>query len=524
MREKIAVVDYGSQTTQLVVREIKRTGVYAFPISPKDATMKRFEIEGVNAVVLAGGPNSVYDGKGPELDPLLWQSNLPVLGICFGHQLMAHALGGVVEKGARGEYARNTVSVVNGTPLFYNLPKELPVWMNHFDVVKEIPEGFVATGLSESGYIASMSHTTKPWHSVQFHPELDQTVHGRPILENFTREVAKLTDKWKIEDEISRTYDYIDEVVRGRDVVNYLSGGVDSTVATLCLIRAKAAGKRVGNVYMAHVDNGLMRQGESKRVITSLHAVPEFGVVDLIEDGKYFLAALRNVRSPERKRNIIGDEFINTMIRYEQKKGLTDTVLCQGTIHPDLVESGHGAARKSANIKTHHNVGSKYVKELRAAGRVVEPNRELFKDDVREVGKLLGLPDELVHRQPFPGPGLAIRIVDGAVTEKRLDVLRRVDNIFLEEVANAGLPKLPWQYFMALLNCRATGQQGDERRYGYVAAVRAVTSRDAMSAGRFRLPQELEERLADRIPAEVREVTRVVVDVTSKPPGTIEFE
>jgi GMP synthase (glutamine-hydrolysing) len=511
----VLVVDFGAQYAQLIARRVREANVYS-EVVPHSATVDEIKAKDPRAIVLSGGPASVYADGAPQLDPALFDLGVPVFGICYGFQAMAQALGGTVAHTGTSEYGRTELKVTGGQ-LHSDLPESQPVWMSHGDAVTEAPEGFEVVAVSAGAPVAAFENRARQLAGVQYHPEVMHTPHGQQVLSRFLHEFAGIDATWTA----SNIADALVEQVRaqigdGRAICG-LSGGVDSAVAAALVQRA--IDDRLTCVF---VDHGLLRAGERGQVQRDFVAATGAKLVTVEAEAR-FLEALSGVTNPEGKRKIIGREFIRAF-----EGAVRDTVgsadgevdfLVQGTLYPDVVESGGGAG--AANIKSHHNVGG-LPDDLKF--KLVEPLRLLFKDEVRAVGRELGLPEEIVGRQPFPGPGLGIRIV-GEVTAGRLDTLRRADAIAREELTSAGLDKQIWQCPVVLLaDVRSVGVQGDGRTYGHPIVLRPVSSEDAMTADWTRVPYEVLERISTRITNEVPEVNRVVLDVTSKPPGTIEWE
>ncbi|MDR5708696.1 MAG: glutamine-hydrolyzing GMP synthase [Armatimonadota bacterium] len=507
--EIVLVLDFGAQYTQLIARRIRELRVYSL-ILPYDAPLARIRDLRPKGIVLSGGPRSVYEPGAPQADPALLSLGIPVLGICYGMQWMAHVLGGRTGPSLHREYGRTRLVVEEPDVLFAGLERRLLCWMSHGDAVLELPPGFVSLARTDRGVCAAMAHPARRLFGVQFHPEVSHTPWGREVLRNFLFTVCGCTGSWTmtsfLEEAIVRVRE---QVGRGR-VLCALSGGVDSSAAAALVHRA--VGDQLSCIF---VDHGFLRKGEAEQVVRTFR--DHFRIPLLhVDASPRFLERLRGVSDPEEKRRRIGEEFVRVFEEHARRLEHID-FLVQGTLYPDVIESG---TRTAARIKTHHNVGG--LPE-RMSFRLVEPFRELFKDEVRELAKTLGLPDELIWRHPFPGPGLAIRVV-GEVTEERLRILREADAIVTEEIRRAGLARALWQAFCVLLPVRAVGVAGDARTYGYAVVVRAVTSEDGMTADWARLPPELLETLAARITREVPEITRVVYDITSKPPATIEWE
>jgi GMP synthase (glutamine-hydrolysing) len=511
--DKVAVVDYGSQYTQLIARRIREAHVYS-EIFPPTVPLER--LRGYQAIVLSGGPSSVYDAGAPLPPPALFEAGVPVLGICYGMQAMAAQLGGKVEPSEHREYGPAEVRLLAPDPLLEGVETDaagvVPVWMSHGDTVLEPPPGFARLARTPSSPVAAMADSARRLVAVQFHPEVAHTRQGSRILQNFLFRVARLTPGWSMASFVDDAVATIRRQVGDERVLCALSGGVDSSVVAVLVQRA--IGDRLTCVF---VDNGLLRKGEGESVRRTFREHFHMNLV-YADASRRFLERLAGVTDPEDKRKRIGAEFID-VFREEARKLGRVPFLAQGTLYPDVIESVSFRG-PSATIKTHHNVGG-LPKDLEFA--LVEPLRELFKDEVREVGALLGLPPEIVWRQPFPGPGLAVRIL-GEVTEERLAVVREADAIVQEEIEAAGLGRELWQAFAVLLPVRTVGVMGDFRTYAQVVALRAVVSQDAMTADWARLPYDVLARVSSRIINEVKGVNRVVYDVSSKPPSTIEWE
>jgi GMP synthase (glutamine-hydrolysing) len=507
----VLVVDLGGQYSQLIARRVREARVYSELVGHR---LSADEIARRNpaALVLSGGPASVYAEGAPEVDPRLFELGLPTLGICYGMQLMARDLGGAVARTGVSEFGKTELDAAE-SELFHDLPREQTVWMSHRDSVTAPPAGAIVTASSPSTPIAAFEDRGRRLYGVQFHPEVVHTPHGQEILKNFLYEVAGVPPTWTPAAVIEEQVERIRAAVGRERVLCALSGGVDSAVAALLV--HKAVGDQLTCVF---VDHGLLRENEAEQVVETFSG--HFGVpLRHVEAQARFLARLAGVSDPEEKRTIVGEEFIRVF--EEEAASLGDVrFLVQGTLYSDVIESGGSEDGVAAKIKSHHNVGG-LPADMRM--ELVEPLRLLFKDEVRRVGAELGLPERLVWRQPFPGPGLAIRIV-GEVTEERLQILRRADAILLEEVRRADLYRDLWQSFAVLPAIRSVGVQGDERTYAYPIVIRAVTSEDAMTADWARLPYELLETVSSRIINEIPGVNRVVYDVSSKPPATIEWE
>ncbi|TAM61476.1 MAG: glutamine-hydrolyzing GMP synthase [Chloroflexota bacterium] len=518
--DSVIVLDFGSQTAQLICRRIRELNVYS-ELLPHDTPWAEIERRRPRALILSGGPASVYDDDAPRADPAIWSGRIPVLGICYGLQLMAHELGGEVLPAAQREYGPANVTITDADGLFRGLAHDQPVWMSHGDRIARPPEGFAATAQTEATPYAGLADPARRLYGIQFHPEVVHTPAGRQILRNFVLEVAGARATWTpanfITSSVARIRDQVDGHARATHsdgkVICALSGGVDSAVAAALVQRA--VGDRLTCIY---VDHGLMRKRESELLRATFETNLRMRLVMVDARGR-FLDRLAGVTDPEEKRRAIGDEFIRVFEEEAAKLGRID-FLTQGTLYPDVIESTAPETKAAQKIKTHHNVGG-LPADLRF--RLIEPLRYLFKDEVRAVGTELGLPESMVRRQPFPGPGLAIRIL-GEVTAERLETLREADWIVIDEIKAAGLYQAVWQSFAILTPVRSVGVMGDGRTYANVVAVRAVTSEDGMTADWAKLPYDVLGRISSRIVNEVPGVNRVVYDISSKPPATIEWE
>jgi GMP synthase (glutamine-hydrolysing) len=508
--DTVVVLDFGSQYSQLIARRIRETGVYSV-LLPWDTAWEEIARLRPKGIILSGGPASVYDQGAPSLPAWVLGEDVPVLGICYGMHLIASALDGGVESAPRREYGPATIEVTQPSPLFRDLPASLDVWMSHGDHVTRLPTGYVEIASSTNAPIAGMSDGRR--FGIQFHPEVAHTRLGRDLLRNFLVDVCNCRTDWTAEQFIDSAIRQIQETVGEGRVLLGLSGGVDSSVAAALIHRA--IGDRLTPVF---VDNGLLRLGEADLVRDVFGRAFGMNLV-FVDASERFLTRLEGVVDPEEKRKIVGDEFIRTFESQAALLGPFD-FLAQGTLYPDVIESTTPDTKSAIKIKTHHNVGGLPADLMFA---LVEPLRYLFKDEVRDVGRALGLPSEIVDRQPFPGPGLAVRII-GDVTRDDLELLRQADAVVREEIDGLGSDAQVWQFFAVLLPVRTVGVMGDYRTYGRVCAVRAVTSEDAMTADWARLPYETLARISNRIVNEVHGITRVVYDISSKPPATIEWE
>jgi GMP synthase (glutamine-hydrolysing) len=510
MNEKVIILDFGSQYTQLIARKVRECGVYA-EIYPYNLNIEEIQRHHPKGIILSGGPASVFDTNAPHPDKKIFSMDIPILGICYGLQLITYHLGGKVGKANKREYGRAVFKIASADPIFEDIPAESIVWMSHGDKIDGIPPNFIILGKTENS-ISAIRSQNKKIYGLQFHPEVHHTIYGKKILENFLRKVCECKEQWNAASFIETQIKQIREKVGSDEVILALSGGVDSTVAAVLLERA------IGNqLHCIHIDTGLMRMNESKNIVELFKK--HFKIpITLVEAETLFLERFKGITDPEQKRKIIGNTFIE-LFEKEAQKFSSAKWLAQGTLYPDVIEST-SVRGPSATIKSHHNVGG--LPE-RMNLKVLEPFRELFKDEVRQVGKELGVPDWFIQRHPFPGPGLAIRII-GEVTKERLEILRQADEIFIQEIQNANLYNEIWQAFAVLLPVKSVGVMGDERTYENVCALRAVVSQDGMTADWFKFPYEVLEKASTRIINEVKGINRVVYDITSKPPGTIEWE
>jgi GMP synthase (glutamine-hydrolysing) len=513
MTETAFVLDFGAQYSQLIARRTRELGVYC-EIVPYDTPWTALAARRPAALILSGGPASTLGGGAPEMDPAILESGVPILGICYGMQLLAREIGAELVKLDHAEYGPATLVIADrDTPLFDGVPDESRVWMSHGDTVVKLPHGYRALASTARCHIAVMGDRAKKIYGTQFHPEVAHTQYGRVVLENFLGQIAGLRRDWKMESFLEQSVDEIRRHV-GRDkVICALSGGVDSAVAATLVSRA--IGEQLTCIF---VDHGLLRQGEAEQVVAAFREILHLNVV-AVEARERFLTKLRGIEDPERKRIVIGHEFID-VFEAEAAKIPGVKHLVQGTLYPDVIESKTPQSKAGHKIKSHHNVGG-LPEQMDLS--LIEPLRALFKDEVRALGRALGLPEAIVERQPFPGPGLAVRII-GDVTQERLDILRSADAIVRGEIDGATLDPHPWQYFAVLTPVKSVGVMGDGRTYANLVAIRAITSEDGMTADWARLPHELLERISSRIVNEVQGVNRVAYDITTKPPATVEWE
>lgn len=507
--ETVIVLDFGGQYNQLIARRVRECNVYC-EVMPYSKGIEAVKEKNPVGIIFTGGPNSVYEENSPTIGKEIFELGIPVLGICYGSQLMAHVLGGKVEKAPKREYGKTNVALKKSL-LFDEIGDNTVCWMSHTDYISSIPDGFEITAYTESCPVAAYENAEKKLYSVQFHPEVNHTIEGQKMLRNFLYKVCNCKGDWIMSDFAKRAIENLKEKIGDRKVLCALSGGVDSSVAAVML--NKAVGKQLTCIF---VDNGLLRKNEGDEVENLFRKQFDINLVR-VDARDRFLGKLSGVTEPEKKRKIIGEEFIRVFEAEAKKIGTVD-FLVQGTIYPDVIESGAGDA---AVIKSHHNVGG--LPEHVDFKEIVEPLRDLFKDEVRQLGKELGLPEKFVWRQPFPGPGLAVRVI-GEITENKLEILRDADAIFREEIANANLDRDINQYFAVITDMRSVGVMGDGRTYDYTLALRAVTTSDFMTADWARIPYDVLETASNRIINEVKHVNRIVYDITSKPPATIEWE
>lgn len=509
VHELALVIDFGGQYNQLIARRVRECGVYC-EIIPYTYTLEQIKAKDPKAIIFTGGPNSVYAENTPKVDVGVFDMGIPILGICYGHQFMAQALGGRVDSANVGEYGKTPIKLDSNAVLFKGLEPKNISWMSHADYVSDVPDGFEMIATTEECPVAAMMHEGKRLYSVQFHPEVEHTPFGKIMLSNFLFEICNLKGDWTMTSFAKNKIAEIKAKAGDKKVLCALSGGVDSSVAAVLV--HKAVGKQLTCVF---VDHGLLRKNEGDQVEAVFKKQFDMNLIRVNAEDR-FIGKLKGVSEPEKKRKIIGEEFIRIFEEESNKIGQID-FLVQGTIYPDVVESGTST---SATIKSHHNVGG-LPKEMKLS--LIEPLCELFKDEVRAVGEELGLPSELVWRQPFPGPGLAIRIL-GEITPEKLKITREADAIFREEIAKAGLERRIWQYFACLPNIRSVGVMGDGRTYSHTVALRGVVSSDGMTSDWAHIPYEVLDKVSRRIVNEIPGVNRIVYDITSKPPATIEWE
>lgn len=515
--DTILILDFGSQTTQLIARRIRELSVYS-RIVPGDRPLADSDFDEVRGIILSGSPHSVYDEDAPAPDPAVYERGLPVLGICYGLQRLVHDHGGRVERQKRREYGRARQQVRSGHPLFDGLAGGFLSWMSHGDSIEALPEGAVLVSESEHGLPGCIAFPERGFVGIQFHPEVTHTEAGMQVLENFALRIAGARRQWTMAAYAEQMSRELSERVTEKPVLLLISGGVDSTVTAAMLLKALGPGQ----VHLMYIDTGLMREGETEQVRRGLEALGAEHL-HIVDAEARFLSALSGITDPEEKRTAIGDAFVRVQEAEIRAHIPGDYILAQGTLYTDYIESGRGVGSRARVIKSHHNVRSPLIEAKREAGEVVEPLIHLYKDEVRELGRRLGVRDDIIRRHPFPGPGLAVRIL-GEVTRERCELLRAVDHTYISELEARGLYDEIWQAFAVLLPVRAVGVTGDERGYGSVVALRAVGSKDGMTADVYPFPSEDLLEISSIITNRHPEVGRVVYDVSSKPPATIEWE
>jgi GMP synthase (glutamine-hydrolysing) len=508
----IVIIDFGSQFNQLIARRVRECRVYC-QIEPPTVTADQIRTWAPEGIILSGGPSSIYEKNSPRVDAGIFDLGIPVLGICYGMHFMVDSLGGKVKKASKREYGFAALTARHQKDLFSGVGQDTVTWMSHGDSIDALPQGFSITASTDNTPVAAMADGRRKFYGVQFHPEVEHTARGRKIIRNFLFDICGCKPSWTMKSFARETIDQIRETVGDKKVILGLSGGVDSSVTALLI--HKAIGKNLTCIF---VDNGLLRKDEAAQLKIKLKSHLNINI-RFVKAASRFVKALSTVSDPERKRKIIGKEFME-VFEAEAKKIKDADFLAQGTLYPDIIESQSAFGGPTSVIKSHHNVGG-LPKKMKL--KLVEPLKYLFKDEVRKLGKTLGLDEDLVWRQPFPGPGLAIRVI-GEITRKRLEVLREVDAVLQEEIRASGYYRKLWQSFAVLLPIKSVGIMGDGRTYENIVAIRAVTSKDAMTADWARLPHKLLGRISNRIINEVRGVNRVVYDISSKPPSTIEWE
>ena len=514
--DKILIFDFGGQTCQLISRRVREIGVYT-DVVPGDSVISDIQLDGVKGIIMSGSPESVNTDAGLCVDSALYTAGLPILGICYGFQRMTKDFGGEVKSLEKREFGRAPVSFKMETELFRDIPDGFTSWMSHGDSIASLGHGFSLTGESLH-HIAAAVHEEKKLYGIQFHPEVSHCDYGTDILKNFVLKVCNAQPEWNMDQYLQDVIADIKETVGDRPVLLLISGGVDSTVVGGLLLKALSGDQ----VYLMYIDTGMMRKNETAEVEGFLNSLgaKHLHIIDASAD---FLTALLDIDDPEEKRRIIGDMFISVQEREVTKLSIENSFLAQGTLYTDMIESGKGVGKKAHVIKSHHNVRSPLVESKRNAGLIIEPLQRLYKDEVRELGRKIGLPENIIGRHPFPGPGLAVRIL-GDITVEKCDILREADYIFIDQLKKRGLYDDIWQAFCVLLPVRSVGVTGDAREYGYVLALRAITSRDGMTADVYPFDTKDLLEISSLITNSVRQIGRVVYDISSKPPATIEWE
>lgn len=515
--DKILVFDFGSQTTHLIGRRIRSIGVYS-EIVPGDANIDSLDLSDVRGIVFSGSPHSVFEDVSPSPDSRVYELELPILGICYGMHRIVHDSGGTVKQGDTRESGRALVRINKRARLFDGVADGFDSWMSHGDSVTKVPSGFTTLAVSENGIPAAVCGVDGRVYGIQFHPEVTHCQFGTAILTNFAVDICGAQAGWDLNAFLAQTEQDLRETIGKKSVLLLISGGVDSSVVAALLLRALEPHQ----VHLMYVDTGLMREGETQEVLSNLERLGAENT-HIVDASERFYRELEGVSDPERKRIIIGDLFITVQEEHVARAGISNSFLAQGTLYPDLIESGMGVGNNARVIKSHHNVRSPLAEAKRNQNLLVEPLSVLYKDEVRELGLLLGLSELVVYRHPFPGPGLAVRVL-GPVTKEKCQVLRRADRIFIDELHQRGLYRRIWQAFAVLLPVKSVGVAGDNRRYGHVLALRAVVSEDAMSADVYPFEMNALCEIAARITNEIHEIGRVVYDVSSKPPSTVEWE
>lgn len=515
--DRILILDFGGQTTQLIGRRIRDFEVYS-EIVPGDSDIRGIIDGDVRGIILSGSPDSAWVAGAPALDAAVLDSGLPVLGICYGFHQLVLADGGEVQSLGHREYGRAPVNVLFDEPLFDGIPREFASWMSHGDSVTRLGDGYELIGESKNGAVAAARSLDRQFWGVQFHPEVSHCEYGLRLLENFVCGICRANREWSLESFVKQECLKLQERVGDRDVLLLISGGVDSTVVAALLLKAL----QTERIWLMYIDTGLMRKGEGEEVEGILRSLGAKNIL-LVDAKRHFLERLSGVADPEEKRRIIGDVFIEVQEKEALRRFSGDYYLAQGTLYTDVIESGQGVGDKAHVIKSHHNVAAPLVQAKREAGELIEPLERLYKDEVRRLGSILGIGNDIVGRHPFPGPGLAVRILSD-VTEEKLRVLREADDIYISELRSKGLYYRVWQAFCVLLPVRSVGVAGDAREYDYVLALRAVLSEDGMSADVFDFPMADLLEISTRITNTVKSVGRVVYDISSKPPATIEWE